>query len=194
MSFQNAKAFLSPDFIIRAAAQPWELEGVRKLRHQVFVQEQAIFDRDDRDDIDDVALPLAAISTYASEADQVVGTVRIHEESPRIWRGSRLAVAHSHRRMGRLGAELIHLAVSTAHGCGCDQFLAQVQMQNVTLFGACAGCLCAKLRCMVFHIWRCRRTLLSTRLFQTHLLVGKRSARAGRCEDERQRFSPHYGS
>lgn len=134
MSFQNAKAFLSPDFIIRAAAQPWELEGVRKLRHQVFVQEQAIFVGDDRDDIDDIALPLAAISTFASEADQVVGTVRIHEESPRIWRGSRLAVAHSHRRMGRLGAELIHLAVSTAHGRGCDQFLAQVQMQNVTLF------------------------------------------------------------
>lgn len=134
MSFQNAKAFLSPDFIIRAAAQPWEIEGVRALRHQVFVKEQAIFDADDRDDIDAVALPLAAISTFASEADQVVGTVRIHEASPRIWRGSRLAVAHSHRRVGRLGAELIRLAVSTANGRGCDQFFAQVQIRNVTLF------------------------------------------------------------
>jgi len=134
MSFQNARAFLSPDFIIRAAVQPWELKGVQELRHQVFVQEQEIFEADDRDPIDDFAMPLAAISTMASEADQVVGTVRIHEECPRLWRGSRLAVARSHRRMGRLGAELIQLAVCTAHGRGCDRFLAQVQMQNVSLF------------------------------------------------------------
>ncbi|KCV83318.1 histone acetyltransferase HPA2 [Actibacterium atlanticum] len=134
MSFQNPKTFLSPDFIIRAAAQPWELEGVRALRQAVFVNEQGIFETDDRDEIDDIAMPLAAISTFAAEADQVVGTVRIHEETPGIWRGSRLAVAQSHRRMGRLGAELIHLAVSTANGRGCDTFLAQVQMQNVPLF------------------------------------------------------------
>lgn len=134
MSFQNPRIFLSPDFIIRAAAQPWELSSVAELRRQVFVEEQGIFKDHDRDAIDDVALPLAAISTIASEADQVVGTVRIHEETPRIWRGSRLAVVQTHRRMGRLGAELIRLAVCTAHGRGCDRFLAQVQMQNVTLF------------------------------------------------------------
>ncbi|UWQ17461.1 MSMEG_0567/Sll0786 family nitrogen starvation N-acetyltransferase [Jannaschia sp. M317] len=134
MSFHSPRSFLSPDFIIRAAARPWELNGLRQLRHQVFVEEQGIFDTDDRDAIDDIALPLVAISTFASEADQVVGCVRIHEAAPRVWRGSRLAVAQSHRRMGRLGAELIRLAVCTAHGRGCDRFLAQVQMQNVALF------------------------------------------------------------
>ena len=134
MSFQNAQAFLSPDFIIRAAAQPWEIAGVRELRRKVFVEEQQIFDGDDRDEIDEIAMPLAAISTFAAEADQVVGTVRIHEESHRVWRGSRLAVDQSHRRIGRLGAELIRLAVCTAHGRGCDRFLAQVQVQNVPLF------------------------------------------------------------
>ena len=134
MSFHRAQAFLSPDYIIRAAAQPWELAGVRDLRHQVFVQEQGIFEAHDRDDIDNVAMPLAAISTFAGEADQVVGTVRIHQDAHRIWRGSRLAVKESHRRMGRLGAELIRLAVCTAHAKGCDRFLAHVQVQNVTLF------------------------------------------------------------
>ncbi|MEN8831433.1 MSMEG_0567/Sll0786 family nitrogen starvation N-acetyltransferase [Pacificibacter sp.] len=134
MSFQNPRIFLSPDFIIRAAAKPWELNGVEALRRQVFVDEQGIFKDHDRDAIDAIAMPLAAISTLASEADQVVGTVRIHEEAPRLWRGSRLAVTESHRRMGRLGAELIRLAVCTAHGRGCDRFLAQVQMQNVRLF------------------------------------------------------------
>ncbi|MEP2640443.1 MSMEG_0567/Sll0786 family nitrogen starvation N-acetyltransferase [Roseobacter sp.] len=134
MSFQSPSVFLSPDFIIRAAAQSWELDGIKALRRQVFVEEQGIFQTHDRDAIDAIAMPLAAISTIASEADQVVGTVRIHEETPRLWRGSRLAVAKSHRRMGQLGAELIRLAVCTAHGRGCDRFLAQVQMQNVTLF------------------------------------------------------------
>ncbi|MGJ8530273.1 MSMEG_0567/Sll0786 family nitrogen starvation N-acetyltransferase [Maritalea sp.] len=134
MSFQNPHAFMSPDFIIRAAALPWELKGVQELRRQVFVEEQKIFDLHDRDAIDDIAMPLAAISTFASEADAIVGTVRIHQEHPRIWRGSRLAVSHTHRRMGRLGAELIRLAVCTAHGRDCDRFLAQVQMQNVPLF------------------------------------------------------------
>lgn len=134
MSFQDPRIFLSPDFIIRAAAHPWELSGIAELRRQVFVDEQGIFKDHDRDAIDASALPLAAISTIASEADQVVGTVRIHEEAPRLWRGSRLAVAQTHRRMGRLGAELIRLAVCTAHGRGCDRFLAQVQIQNVALF------------------------------------------------------------
>ncbi|MBO9477915.1 GNAT family N-acetyltransferase [Shimia sp. R11_0] len=134
MSYQNPKAFLSPDFIIRAATHPWELDGVRALRHQAFVKEQGLFDTDDRDAIDEIALPLAAISTLAAEADQVVGTVRIHEAEPGLWRGSRLAVAQSHRRVGILGAELIRLAVCTAHARGCDRFLAQVQMQNVKLF------------------------------------------------------------
>jgi putative N-acetyltransferase (TIGR04045 family) len=134
MSFQNPQAFVSPDYFIRAAAQPWEVEGVRALRRQVFVTEQGIFNHDDRDDIDDIAMPLVAISTLASEADQVVGTVRIHEDRPGIWRGSRLAVTRSHRRIGRLGSDLIRLAVCTANGRKCDRFLAHVQQQNVPLF------------------------------------------------------------
>ena len=134
MSFQNPSAFVSPDFIIRAATLAWEQAGAEALRHQVFVREQGIFKSHDRDQIDEIAMPLVAISTYASEADQVVGTVRIHEDAPGLWRGSRLAVAPSHRRIGSLGAELIRLAVSTANGRGCDRFLAHVQVQNVPLF------------------------------------------------------------
>ena len=134
MSLHSPRDFMSPDVIIRAAAHPWELRAVQQLRHQVFVREQGIFPDNDRDAIDATAMPLVAISTLAAEADEVVGTVRIHECAPRVWRGSRLAVAPSHRRMGRLGAELIRLAVRTAHGRGCDRFLAHVQTQNAKLF------------------------------------------------------------
>lgn len=66
--------------------------------------------------------------------DQVVGTVRIHEKSPGLWWGSRLAVHPSFRSQGHLGATLIRLAVSRAHALGCHTFLAHVQAQNALLF------------------------------------------------------------
>lgn len=134
MSQMDHSAFISPEFLIRAASEPWELQGVSRLRHQVFVEEQRIFVGNDRDEIDNTAIPLVAIATLAAEPADVVGTVRIHEPSPGIWWGSRLAVAPAYRKVGRLGAELIRLAVSTANGFGCSEFHAHVQLQNVPLF------------------------------------------------------------
>jgi putative N-acetyltransferase (TIGR04045 family) len=64
----------------------------------------------------------------------VVGTVRIHEQAPGLWRGSRLAVAPDYRRVGAIGASLIRLAVTSAHALGCRRFLAHVQSQNALLF------------------------------------------------------------
>ncbi len=134
MSRHDHSAFVSPEFLIRAATEPWERVGAARLRHRVFVEEQAIFPEHDRDAIDPVAIHLVAISTLAAEPAEVVGTVRIHQAAPGVWWGSRLAVAEDHRRVGRLGAELIRLAVSTANGRGCDAFHAHVQLQNVPLF------------------------------------------------------------
>ena len=134
MIIERPAAFVTPEFLIRLATESWEIGGAASLRHRTFVAEQAIFADHDRDAIDHTALPLVAVSTMASEADEVVGTVRIHEESPGVWWGSRLAVASEYRRVGRLGAELIRLAVGTAHARGCTTFLAHVQIQNVPLF------------------------------------------------------------
>ncbi|MBB4008061.1 MSMEG_0567/Sll0786 family nitrogen starvation N-acetyltransferase [Allorhizobium taibaishanense] len=134
MSHMDQSAFISPEFIIRAATEAWEVAGALRLRHQVFVEEQKIFAEHDRDAVDEIALPLVAIATVAAEPSDVVGTVRIHQSSSGIWWGSRLAVAPDYRRVGRLGAELIRLAVSTANGVGCHEFNAHVQMQNVPLF------------------------------------------------------------
>ncbi|QHQ34352.1 MSMEG_0567/Sll0786 family nitrogen starvation N-acetyltransferase [Algicella marina] len=136
MIIEKPQQFITPEFLIRAATAAWEVGGAASLRHRVFVEEQGIFQTHDRDEIDHVALPLVAISTIASEADEVVGTVRIYEAEPGLWWGSRLAVAPAYRRIGRLGAELIRLAVSSAHGAGCETFLAHVQMQNVPMFQA----------------------------------------------------------
>lgn len=134
MSLMDHSTFICPEFIIRAATETWELQGVSRLRHQVFVEEQRIFVGSDHDEIDARAIPLAAIATLAAEPAEVVGTVRIHKPAPGIWWGSRLAVAPAYRRVGRLGAELIRLAVSTANGIGCLEIHAHVQLQNVPLF------------------------------------------------------------
>ncbi len=130
----DVHCFRSPGYYIRQAAQTWETQGAFDLRRRVFVEEQGIFQTDDRDDIDDGAAHLVALSTYAHEPDSVVGTVRVHESEPGVWWGSRLAVDDSFRNVGTLGAELIRLAVRSANARGCDKFLAYVQMRNVILF------------------------------------------------------------
>jgi putative N-acetyltransferase (TIGR04045 family) len=119
---------------ICAAAEPWMQAGAAALREQVFVQEQGVFTGHDRDAIDEIALPLVAIAEDAAGGPRVAGTVRIHESAPGIWWGSRLAVAPEWRRVGRLGAELIRLAVGTARARGAVEFHAHVQQQNVVLF------------------------------------------------------------
>ena len=121
-------------FLVREAAQRWERDEAHALRRAVFCIEQGIFVGDDRDAIDDRAQLLVAMSCIGGMPDQVVGTVRIHEASPGVWWGSRLAVHAAFRSQGHLGATLIKLAVTRAHAQGCDTFMAHVQSQNEALF------------------------------------------------------------
>ena len=134
MNAIDPSVFHSPGYFIRAAMASWEKAGAATLRHREFVEEQKLFPVHDRDGIDRDCTSLVALSTYAHEADEVVGTVRIHEPEPGLWWGSRLAVDSRFRHVGRLGRELIRLAVSTANGRGCHTFLAHVQAQNVEMF------------------------------------------------------------
>jgi len=134
MMFEPFKPFMASEFQIKFATDAWEQQGAAALRRAVFCGEQGLFGGDDRDEIDAVAIPIVAVSLLGMAADEVVGTVRIHQPEPGIWWGSRLAVAADYRRVGALGAALIRLAVSSAHARGCRTFLAHVQRQNVPLF------------------------------------------------------------
>ena len=127
-------AFLPAEYRIKFATDAWERREAAALRRQVFCAEQAIFPHDDRDAVDEVAIPIVAISSFAVAPQEVVGTVRIHEAEPGVWWGSRLAVAADYRKIGALGTSLIRLAVSSAHARGCRKFLAHVQSQNASLF------------------------------------------------------------
>jgi putative N-acetyltransferase (TIGR04045 family) len=127
-------AFTPCEFRVKWASTAWEQDQAHRLRRAVFCIEQGIIVGDDRDEIDLHAQTIVAISALGGMPDQVVGTVRIHEEAPGVWWGSRLAVHAAFRGHGKLGATLIKLAVSSAHARGCKQFKAHVQTQNVELF------------------------------------------------------------
>ncbi len=131
---EAAAPFLPGAYCVRLATRPWERAGHFALRREVFCAEQGIFDGSDRDGLDDTATLIVAMTCILGSTDTVVGAVRIHEDAPGVWRGSRLAVHADHRRVGKLGSELIRLAVCTAHARGAVRFLAQVQAQNVPLF------------------------------------------------------------
>jgi putative N-acetyltransferase (TIGR04045 family) len=132
--FEPFKPFVASGFQVKYATEGWERRGAARLRREVFCEEQGVFAGDDRDEIDEIAIPIVAVSLWGVVADDVVGTVRIHEAEPGLWWGSRLAVAPDYRRIGALGASLIKLAVSSAHARGCTKFLANVQSQNALLF------------------------------------------------------------
>lgn len=134
MLFEPIEAHTPCEYIIKLALDPWERRDAYALRRSVFCGEQGIFGDDDRDAIDDIAQLIVAVSCIAGVPDQVVGTVRIHQAGPEVWWGSRLAVHPSFRRVGRIGAALIRLAVTTAHAHGCQRFLAHVQSQNAPMF------------------------------------------------------------
>ena len=136
MIFEPVTPFVPASYQVKWAVGRLEQAGAAALRREVFCREQGIFEHDDRDAIDDCAIPLVAVTSLGVVHDAVVGTVRIHEAEPGVWWGSRLAVAAEHRRLGALGAALIRLAVSSAHARGCETFLAHVQAQNAPLFAA----------------------------------------------------------
>ena len=126
--------FAACHFRLKFATERWEQEGAAELRRRVFCDEQGIFPGHDRDAVDDDAFNLVALSTMAVLADEVVGTVRIHQSEPGVWYGSRLAVDRRYRRIGTLGAALIKLAVSSANSFGCIRFYANVQSGNELMF------------------------------------------------------------
>jgi len=120
------------------------LSVFRRLRHDVFVTEQGLFDGTDRDDHDDDprTVVLLARGTSGPDAGEVLGGVRLHPmtgdgvSAPDLgwWRGSRLAVAHDCRLIRGIGAALIRAACAEAASRGALRFDAAVQGRHEGLF------------------------------------------------------------
>ncbi len=134
MILESVTPFRSRDLAFKLATEAWELRAYHRLRVRIFSDEQKLFVKDDRDDVDDCAVPIVALTRVAGMPDEVVGVVRIWEESQGTWWGGRLGTHPDHRRNGIIGPGLVNLAVRTACQRGCGRFLANVQSQNVKLF------------------------------------------------------------
>jgi len=104
-----------------------ELRDAYHIRHEIFVKEQKLFVKSDRDACDARAIHIVALLH-----DEVIGTVRVYEEGSGVWFGSRLAVRKPFR--GRVGALLVKKAVTTVTEKKAKRFLAYVQPSAVPFF------------------------------------------------------------
>jgi putative N-acetyltransferase (TIGR04045 family) len=116
------------NIICKVADTESERSQAFRIRKQVFVAEQGLFESTDRDEFDaDATLIIATGETG------IVGTVRVYEEHQGEWIGGRLAVLKEHRT-GKVGSLLVREAVRTVEAKGARRFLAFIQLQNVRFF------------------------------------------------------------
>ena len=101
------------------------------IRRSVFVEAQALFDVDDRDERDDDPATLHVVGLAGYD---VVGAVRLYPlDDAGLWKGDRLAVLPADRML-QLGAMLVRFAVRTAGERGGRRMVAQIQVRNVRFF------------------------------------------------------------
>ncbi|WP_217914217.1 MSMEG_0567/Sll0786 family nitrogen starvation N-acetyltransferase [Miltoncostaea marina] len=114
---------------VRVARDGEDLAAHHRVRRAVFVEEQAVFEGDDRDAWDDHAVKVVA------ELDgEVVGAVRLYPlDEAGLWKGDRLAVLPA-ARPRRVGAPLVRFAVRTAGELGGSRMIALIQRRNVPFF------------------------------------------------------------
>ena len=123
-----------PTVECRIVAGAGELAAHHGIRNAVFVDEQRIFARSDRDVHDDAA---STIHVLGLVDGLPAGTVRIFPlgpDDPRgDWQGDRLAVLPEFRAR-LLGAPLVRFAVATAGRLGGRRMIAHVQPANREFF------------------------------------------------------------
>jgi putative N-acetyltransferase (TIGR04045 family) len=111
----------------REIADAAERDICYAIRRQVFVEEQKLFDCDDRDEHDEYAIHYAAL-----QHNEIIGTVRIYRDPEGIWWGGRLAVLKRYR--GRAGRLLIQACVERVRSEGAAHFRAFIQQENIAFF------------------------------------------------------------
>ncbi len=126
----------APALLCRPVLGPADLAEHHRIRHEVFVAEQALFAPDDRDPHDDDP---ATVHVLGLVHGRPAGTVRLYPlgldplTGDGLWKGDRLAVRREHRRAG-IGAPLVRLAVATAARRGGTRMVASVQAVNTRFF------------------------------------------------------------
>lgn len=121
-------------FLIQPCSDAEELAAYRRMRKDIFVEEQGLFAGSDHDDVDDD--PRAVVLVAMAPDGTMLGGVRL---APRTsvdlgwWAGSRLVVSSKARTSG-VGPALVRAACAHAEGHGVLRFDATVQKRNERLF------------------------------------------------------------
>lgn len=106
------------------------LASAYAIRHEVFVEEQGLFQETDRDGWEE-----DSIHIVARMDNRCLGTVRMTPLGDSNWLGSRLAVKKNHR--GRLGFRLVRKAEEEVIKRGAKRFVAYIQLSRVDFFTQC---------------------------------------------------------
>ncbi len=117
-------------FTCHSARNQMERCEAFRIRDQVFVREQGLFESTDRDEHDQNAIHLVA-----KQDGRVIGTVRVFQETPGKdrWVGGRLAVEKDFRSTSA-GSILVKEAMKRVKKKGCKIFTAYIQEPNIPFF------------------------------------------------------------
>ncbi len=117
--------------VCRIVDDRWAAADHHRIREEVFVREQRLFPRSDRDARDDDP---ATIKVLGLRDGVPGGAVRLYPlDGDELWQGDRLAVLVGARGHG-LGIPLVRFAVATAAGRGGHRMVAHIQPGNVAFF------------------------------------------------------------
>lgn len=118
------------DLICHSTRTRLEASEAFRIRKQVFVQEQGLFDQSDRDENDP-----GAIHLVAKYKNKIIGTVRVYRENTGSdhWIGGRLAVEKNFRAT-TAGSVLVKEAMKRVQKKGCAVFTAYIQEKNIPFF------------------------------------------------------------
>jgi putative N-acetyltransferase (TIGR04045 family) len=130
------RAFVAAFVKFDVAREAWEERAYWAMRRAIFCDETGLFASagEERDAHDLGATPIVAVAHSGGAPADVVGIVRIFEDSPGVWYGGRLGVAAQYRARVSVGTGLIKAAVGSAKAQGCQRFLATVLLDNVAYF------------------------------------------------------------
>jgi putative N-acetyltransferase (TIGR04045 family) len=129
-----------PEILCRPVVDAAEAAVHHRIRHEIFVTEQAVFADSDLDaqDASDRTLKVVAWTLSPLAGWEPGGVVRLYplddgDGRGGIWQGDRLAVL-APCRAWNLGGVLVRFAVETAAVLGGGEMLAHVQAANVRFF------------------------------------------------------------
>jgi putative N-acetyltransferase (TIGR04045 family) len=129
-----------PEILCRPVADAADGAVHHRIRHEVFVTEQAVFADSDLDaqDASDHTVKVLAWALSPLSGWEPGGAVRLYpldgaDGRGAVWQGDRLAVLAPFRAWN-LGGPLVRFAVETAASLGGQEMLAHVQAANVRFF------------------------------------------------------------